>query len=49
MMKAWDAFLNGKYIDTVFFSESFDHEYVKKSLVEHDGMNPDIKVYERPL
>lgn len=40
---AWDIYLNGKLIDTVFDSEK-DPEEVKKSLINHDGYDPGIKV-----
>ncbi len=42
-MNAWDVFLNGKKIDTVFDMET-DPAEVKKSLVNHDGYDPEIVV-----
>lgn len=32
------------YEDTVFFDDDFDDEYVRDSLVNYDGYNPDIIV-----
>lgn len=40
----WDVYLRGKYIESVFFDEDCDHDYVYSSLVEHDGYDPSIKV-----
>ena len=41
---AWNVTLNGKHIDTVFFDADCDADYVYRSLVNHDGYNPGIKV-----
>ena len=42
---AFDVYLNGKLIDTVFASVgSYDYQEMKKSLVNHDGYDPRIKV-----
>ena len=42
---AFDVYLNGKLIDTVFASVgSYDYQEMKKSLVEHDGYDPSIEV-----
>jgi hypothetical protein len=46
-MKEWDVILNGKVIDTVFFNEDCDAEYVRQSLVDHDGYDPEIEVKEQ--
>ena len=40
---AWDVFLNGKNIDTVWSTEQ-DAEEMKKSLVNHDNYDPRIVV-----
>lgn len=40
---AYDVFLNGKFIDRVFDVRE-DPEEVKKSLIDHDGYDPGIKV-----
>jgi hypothetical protein len=41
---AWKVILNGRVIDTVFYTNDCDAEYVYKSLVNHDGYSPDITV-----
>lgn len=43
-MKAWDVWLNGRCIDTVFFDEDISADEVYRSLVNHDGYNPGIEV-----
>jgi len=40
----WDVFHNGRKIDSVPYSADCDKEYVRRSLIEHDGYNPDILV-----
>lgn len=42
MMNAWDVYLNGKVIDTVFFTKDCTKDYVLKSLIDHDGYDPRI-------
>ena len=46
-MKKFDVYLNGKVIDTVFFDNNCDSEYVRTSLIDHDGYNHRIEVIER--
>jgi hypothetical protein len=41
---AWNVYLNGKKIDTVFYTSDCDAEYVRKSLIDHDGYDPNITV-----
>ncbi len=43
----YDVILNGEAIDTVFYSGSENPDDVKKSLVNHDGYDPAIVVYDR--
>lgn len=43
-MKGWDVFLGSKLIDTVFFTKDCDEDYVRRSLVEHDGYDQRIRV-----
>lgn len=43
-MQSWNVYLGNKWVDTVFFSKDCDAEYVRDSLVNHDGMNPSIEV-----
>ncbi len=47
-MKAYDIYLNGKLIDTVYYTDSTAIE-VKKDLVQHDGYSPNIVVKVRSL
>ena len=42
-MIAWDVYLDGRKIDTVFDQET-DAVEVKRSLVDHDGYDPNITV-----
>ena len=42
-MTAFDVFLNGVRIDTVFFS-STDTDEVRRCLIEYDHYDPDIQV-----
>lgn len=45
-MKAFKVWLGRKHIDTVFYSDgiNIDKEEVKRSLINHDGYDPSIKV-----
>lgn len=45
-MRAFDVYLNGKLIDTVFYSKNdkTTADEVRDSLVNHDGYDPAIKV-----
>jgi hypothetical protein len=45
-IKEFTVFLRDKWIDDVFFQENTTAEEVKKSLIEHDGYDPDIEVSE---
>lgn len=40
----WNVYLRGKLIDTVFYTSDCDAEYVRESLIDHDGYNPGIVV-----
>ena len=42
---SWSVRLKGKEIDVVFYTKDCDAEYVRKSLIEHDGYNPNITVH----
>ena len=46
---AFDVYLHGREIDTVFYSKSanVDADEVKRSLVNHDGYDPMIEVLPR--
>ena len=43
-MVAWNVYLNGKEIDTVFYTKECDAEYVRASLINHDGYDTRIVV-----
>lgn len=43
-MQAWDVYLNGKLIDTVF-ATGYDAEEMRRSLINHDGYDPAITVH----
>lgn len=40
----WDVFLNGKKINTVFYTPDCDAEYVRTTLINHDGLDSRIVV-----
>ena len=40
----FDVLLKGQHVDTVYFV-GLTAEEVRRSLIEHDGMNPAINVY----
>ena len=40
----WNVFLRGRIVDSVFFDKDCDANYVKHSLINHDGYNPSIIV-----
>ena len=40
----WNVYLNNRLIDSVPYTENCDADYVKTSLIEHDGYDPNIKV-----
>jgi len=44
-MQAWNVYLNGKLIDTVFYVRDCDADYVRRGLVNHDGYDPAITVF----
>jgi hypothetical protein len=46
-MTAWNVYLSGKLIDTVFYDDDCDADYVRRGLVDHDGYNPGITVRRR--
>lgn len=48
-MKAWDVYephtyRDDEHLDTVFYDNDCNAEYVRRGLVEHDGYPPDIYV-----
>ena len=44
--RPWDVILNGKVIDTVWYTPGpgVDADYVRRSLINHDNYNPNITV-----
>lgn len=46
-MNEWNVRLNGQIIDTVFYTADMQEADVYTSLVDHDGMDPDIEVERR--
>jgi hypothetical protein len=43
-MKAYDVYLNGRLIDTVFWDNTSGVDEVLRSLINHDGYDPSIEV-----
>lgn len=43
-MKAFYVFLNGEEVDKVFYTKGHSGEDVKRSLINHDGYNSNIRV-----
>jgi len=46
-MTAWNVYLYGRLINTVFYLSSCDRDYVRDGLINHDGFNPAIEVYRK--
>ena len=42
--QAWNVYLNGKRIDTIFCDNDIEADSVKDSLVNHDNYDPNINV-----
>lgn len=40
----WDVYLRGRWIDTVCYTVDCDRDYVRTSLIGHDGYSPEISV-----
>ena len=43
-MEAYRVAIDGKPIDTVYFQDGTDPQEVKRSLIDHDGYDPNITV-----
>jgi hypothetical protein len=41
---AWNVYLNGKLINTVFYTPNCDKDYVLDGLINHDGYDPAITI-----
>ena len=53
-MTNWNIYLGKKLIDSVYYDNDCDSDYVKRSLINHDGYHPNIavrkaKVVSNPL
>lgn len=46
---AWDVVLKGKVIDTIFYDADMTEDDVKRSLINHDGYNSNIKVVKSKI
>jgi len=44
VMQKWDVYHEGRWIDSVFFDSSCDKDYIVRSLIEHDGLDPAITI-----
>ena len=40
----WNVYLHGNLIDTVWFAASMSAGDVRRSLIDHDGFDPDIVI-----
>lgn len=40
----WNVYRRGKLVDSVWYTKDCDVEYVRQSLINHDGYQPDIHV-----
>jgi hypothetical protein len=40
----WDVFLGVEKLDTVFYNRSCTAQYVRETLINHDGLDPHIVV-----
>ena len=43
-MYCWNVYLGNRLIDSVYYTKDCDREYVKSSLINHDGYNSNIVV-----
>lgn len=41
---SWNVYRQGRWIDRVWFTQSCDADYVRNSLIDHDGLPSDIVV-----
>jgi hypothetical protein len=44
---AWNVRIKGKTFDRVYYNADIKKEDVKRSLVEHDGYDPEITLHKR--
>lgn len=43
-VNSWNVYLGDQLIDTVYYDKSCDEWYVKHTLINHDGYDPNIEV-----
>ena len=43
-MTNWNVYLGKKLIDSVYYTKDCDADYVRRSLINHDGYHPSIQV-----
>ena len=46
-MQAWNVYLNGKLMDTVFYDPDCKKDYVLNGLINHDGYDPAITIKKK--
>ena len=46
-MMSWNVYSKGRWIDTVWYTKDCDAEYVRTSLIDHDGYPYDTTVKAR--
>jgi hypothetical protein len=46
-MVAFDVFIEGKWIDRVYFEFGTEKEYARTTLIEHGGYDPRIALLSR--
>ena len=44
MMNIWEVYEESNYIDTVYFDVNCNEEYVKDTLIYHDGYSDNIEL-----
>lgn len=44
----WNVYLGKKLVDSVFWNPSFSAEDIRRSLIDHDGFDPGIRVVRAP-
>lgn len=46
-MRAWVVMFGPQELNVVYFTDDCDADYVRRSLVDHDGYPPGIKVFQQ--
>jgi hypothetical protein len=47
-MTKWNVYLDGKYLDSVYFNPNHTADEVRKSLIDHDNFPSGITVRKAP-